>query len=176
METTVSLDNNCKEIHSHLFILHPLIIPKKTYFKLPPKINITSSNKMKHHFNLSNKIPVDNLSRSCSFSHHHTRNKAITTQRSFSFKINRHSQVCFISPYYPISSNLLIACWYENRHLVTRCALKTNVYILHMNSFPFSLMRQNETSHLLHLHLWIFSLKSNVHWSKVNTNWYSNKF
>jgi hypothetical protein len=110
METTVSLDNNCKEIHSHLFILHPLIIPKKTYFKLPPKINITSSNKMKHHFNLSNKIHVDNLSRSCSFSHHHTRNKAITTQRSFSFKINRHSQVCFISPYYPISSNLLIAC------------------------------------------------------------------
>ena len=102
METTiVSLDNNCIEIRSHRFIPQPLIIPKQSYFKLPSKINRNSSNKRKH---------FDSLSRSCSFSHHHARNKAITTRRSFSFKIDRHLQVCFISPYSSISSNLLIAC------------------------------------------------------------------
>lgn len=164
METTVSSDSKCIEIHSNPFILQPLIIPKRSYFKLPPKININSSNKMKH-FELSNKIHSDNLSRSCSFSQHQTRNKAITAQRSFSFKSGRHSQVCFVSPYYPISSNLLIVCWYENRHLVTRCALKY-VYI-YICIRPLSLMRQNENNLLLHLRLLFLAWN----WTSIGRRW-----
>jgi hypothetical protein len=92
MKTTIesSNNNNCKEIHSHLFVHQPLIIPKRSYFKLPIKLN------------------SDNLSRSCSFSHHHTRNKAIITKRSSSFKINRHLQVCSFLSFFLFIDPVLI--------------------------------------------------------------------
>jgi hypothetical protein len=122
------------DLHSRSFTLqsfdlnHSLVIPQRSYFQLLPRIHVNFScnnSNEKRNVELTKKIH----SRSCSFSHHQSRDEVITTKRpytklnrSFSLKTGRHSQVCFFPLLFPISSNLLIGCRYENRHLVTRCA------------------------------------------------------